>query len=189
MRARYLSQSPLLKLGKKHPQSPPLHLHFDQSETFLVASGRIGTTTSYSTIDRIWTPENAPHEIPPWEPHNFWPVPDSEEDCVIYVWAHPESVAEPMDWLFFRNLLWLVSDMTEGKRKMDPLQIMLLQHISATALVWFPGAWWLGPLRWWVPYQVQAGFAGLARLLGYRPLLEEYTPKEHWGKYLKMKKT
>ena len=109
------------------PQSPPLHIHFDQSETFQVLSGKVGTTQTYDAVDRIWTAADAPQEVTPWTPHNFWPCADAEEDTTILVWAHPENVPEPMDWLFFQNLLWLISDISEGKRRLDPFQIMLLQ--------------------------------------------------------------
>ena len=127
MRAIYIASSPLSKLGKKHPQSPPLHLHFDQSESFLIAQGKIGTTESWSATDHIWTKESGVREITPWLPHTFFPVADSTEDAIFYIWAHPESVDDPMDWLFFRNILMLVDDMMSGKRKMNPLQLFLMQ--------------------------------------------------------------
>lgn len=189
MRATYIHTHPLCKTGKAHPQSPPLHIHFDQSETFQVLSGKVGTTQTYDAVDRIWTAADAPQEVTPWTPHNFWPCADAEEDTTILVWAHPENVPEPMDWLFFQNLLWLISDISEGKRRLDPFQIMLLQHVSATALVWFPTAKFLGPLRWWVPWKVQGAFAAVARLLGYQPLLEKYTPAAEWAKIQQAKKT
>ncbi|ORY18848.1 hypothetical protein BCR34DRAFT_596063 [Clohesyomyces aquaticus] len=68
MRATYFSSSPLIQQGKSHPQSPPLHLHFDQSETFLVVSGSVGTTETWAAKDEVWTAENTPHEIKPWVP-------------------------------------------------------------------------------------------------------------------------
>jgi hypothetical protein len=124
MRCTYLLSS--MKAGKSHSQAPPLHLHFDQSETFLVTKGIIGTTTGWDVQDRAWTRENTPFEIEPWVPHKFWPHPDSEEDAVIYVWAHPD-VEEKMDRLFFANLLMFVSDASEGKAKMDLVQMMVTQ--------------------------------------------------------------
>ncbi|OCK73577.1 hypothetical protein K432DRAFT_438272 [Lepidopterella palustris CBS 459.81] len=189
MRATYLHDHPLCKTGKAHPQSPPLHLHFDQSESFQVLSGKVGTTSTYDAVDQIWTAEDPPHQITPWTPHNFWPCPESTEDTTILVWAHPENVPDPMDWLFFQNLLMLISDISEKKANMDPFQIMLLQHVSATALVWFPTVRFLGPLRWWIPWKIQGAFAGIARLLGYTPLLEKYTPAVEWEKYRHAKKT
>ena len=63
------------------------------------------------------------------------------------------------------------------------------RHVSATALVWFPTAKFLGPLRWWVPWKVQGAFAAAARLLGYQPLLEKYTPAAEWAKIQQAKKT
>lgn len=134
----------LTRLGKKHPwvkvctsnvetkisdhsQAPPLHLHFDQSETFQIISGQVGTTTGWQIEDRIWTASDGAQEIKPWVPHRFWPVPECDQDTVLLLWAHPSAVAEPMDRLFFENLLRYTSDVYEGKVSMDPLQLMLLQ--------------------------------------------------------------
>lgn len=62
------------------------------------------------------------------------------------------------------------------------------RHASASALVVFPTAWWLGPLRWWVPWVVQAGVARVGRLAGYRALMERYTGKEEWDEYVRAKR-
>jgi hypothetical protein len=62
------------------------------------------------------------------------------------------------------------------------------RHASETALVLFPTAWWLGPLRWWVPWRLQGAIAMVGRLLGYRALMEKYTPKEDWYEYLHAKR-
>jgi hypothetical protein len=65
--------------------------------------------------------------------HNsFWPHPDATDDSVIYVWAHPSATDSPMDHLFFLNLLMYISDVSEGKRKMDLIQIMLAQYVHST---------------------------------------------------------
>lgn len=191
MRCTYLS--PSNKLGKAHPQAPPLHLHFSQSETFLVTKGTVGTTLGYETQDQAWKAGMQPYEIAPWVPHRFWPHPDADEDSTIYVWAHPE-VDEKMDRLFFENLLKYVSDASEasqvngGKVKLDLVQMLVMQHATASALVVFPTVWWLGPLRWWVPWMLQAGIAGLGRLVGYRALMEKYTEKEEWEEYVRAKR-
>ncbi|KAF2190441.1 hypothetical protein K469DRAFT_623534 [Zopfia rhizophila CBS 207.26] len=188
MRSTYKYDHPLNQKGKSHPQSPPLHIHFDQSETFCVVSGKVGTTHGWEARDRVWTKEDGACEVGPWFPHNFWPCPNAEEDTVFLVWAHPDQVSSPMDWLFFQNLLWFISDVSEGKTKLDILQIMLLQHASATALVMFPRAWFLGPLRWWIPWKFQGALAMVGQWLGYRSLMEKYTPKEEWAKYIRAKK-
>jgi hypothetical protein len=44
--------------------------------------------------------------------------------------------------------------------------IKVYRQVSDTALVMFPTAWFLGPLRWWVPYVAQVGFAAVAKMLG-----------------------
>ncbi|KIW56491.1 hypothetical protein PV05_05150 [Exophiala xenobiotica] len=186
MRATYKHDHPLCKRGKSHAQAPPLHIHFQQSETFYVLRGSVGTTTTYAAIDTIHTPsttgEAKPHEIVPWMPHNFWPDPNASEDITILVWAHPDpdDMDEKMDRLFFQNLLMYVSDVAEGKEKLSVLQVMLTQHVSATALVWFPRAWCLGPLRWWIPYQFQALCALMARWSGMKPLIKKYMSEEEW---------
>lgn len=69
MRARYTG--PSQTQGKSHPQSPPLHLHFDQSETFYVAAGKMGTTYGWEAQDRVWTSKDDPFEIVPWAPHRW----------------------------------------------------------------------------------------------------------------------
>jgi hypothetical protein len=106
-------------------------LHFSQSETCIVTKGKMGITSTYNYEDRICTRDSGFHEIKPWVPHKFWPVADAGEDTVMYMIVHPSNVAEPMDWLFFRNLLGLVSDMEEKKMEMGMLgtmvQIMVTQ--------------------------------------------------------------
>lgn len=185
MRSTYLC--PSNKLGKAHPQAPPLHLHFSQAETFFVTKGIIGTTLGYSATDQAWK-AGTHHEIAPWTPHCFWPHLHATEDSTMYVWAHPDAGSDSMDRLFFENLLKYVSDASEGKTKLDLVQVMVMQHATASALVVFPTAWWLGPLRWWVPWMLQAGVSGVGRLFGYKALMEEYTGKEDWEEYLRTKR-
>lgn len=94
MRATYKGGHEFMKLGKNHPQAPPLHIHFAQSESFLVVAGAVGTTTTYDVIDTVHTTRSSHNQvvprqglsppvpsrnsrgeiaIPPWTPHNFWP--------------------------------------------------------------------------------------------------------------------
>jgi len=63
--------------------------------------------------------------VEPWTPHQFWPIADAGEDTVVYFVVHPNGVPEPMDWLFFSNILMLVSDMADDKTGMGPLGTML----------------------------------------------------------------
>lgn len=149
MRATYKHDHPLCKRGEGHPQvdrwftlsflqklrplttneiqRPPLHLHFNQSETFQVLQGQIATVEGFSVTNRVHTREDGPREIKPWVPHSFNPVPESPEDTIVLVWAHPEDVDEMMDRVFFTNLLRYVSDVHEKKTSMNLFQIMLLQ--------------------------------------------------------------
>ncbi|KAL4876820.1 hypothetical protein BJY04DRAFT_199300 [Aspergillus karnatakaensis] len=136
MRATYVGGHEHTKQGKKHPQAPPLHLHFSQSESFIIEAGAIGTTTTWGTIDTIHTTKvnhiqgtpspklNPPvpyrtaeevTEIPPWTPHNFWPVspdhpfwttPEGQQyeatlpngrnsDSTLLIWGHPRTTNGP----------------------------------------------------------------------------------------------
>ena len=166
----------------------------------------MGTTTLYDCSDRIWTPQDAPHQIKTWTPHRFWPDPAATEDTTALFWAHPTSVPNPMDWLFFQNLLCYFSDAAEKKRAMDFLQVMLTQSVtntpaplyllymlnltsqaSGSALIIYPRARILGPLRWWIPYMFQTVCASVAQLMGYRVLMEEYTPRDVWDRYTNKK--
>ncbi|KIW65281.1 hypothetical protein, variant [Phialophora macrospora] len=186
MRTTYKHDHPWCKKGKDHDQSPPLHLHFQQAETFVVLSGQVGTTTTFSTIDAIYTPETTPASNPchivPWVPHRFWPSPAATEDTTILLWAHPnpEHMDDKMDRLFFQTLLLYLSDVSEGKERLDLLQVMIIQHFSATALIMFPKLWILGPLRWWIPWAFQCLCAYLAMWMGYTPLLRRYMSQEDW---------
>jgi hypothetical protein len=116
-----------------------------QSETFQILAGRVGTTLGYPLTDTIWTPTDPPHKIPPWQPHSFWPVPDSTEDAVLLVWAHPSNPPEAMDRVFFTNILRYVSDVHEKKVGLDVLQVMLMQLVVPANFVSrsniLPGEW------------------------------------------------
>jgi len=47
-------------------------------------------------------------------------------------------------------------------------------------MVMLPGAWFLGPLRWWVPWKLQALGATIAQWTGKKTLLQKYLSKEEW---------
>ncbi|KIW83376.1 hypothetical protein Z517_02621 [Fonsecaea pedrosoi CBS 271.37] len=168
MRATYKHDHPLCRKGKAYPQAPPLHLHFQQSESLAVLSGELGTTTTYSRIDTIHTPQTTPparpHHIAPYMPHQIWPSPSAKEDTTMLIWAHPnpKDMDDKMDRLFFQTLL------------------LYRRHISATALVVLPGLTFLGPLRWWIPWLFQCLCAYLALWLGRKPLLKKYMSAEDW---------
>lgn len=104
-----------------------------QSESLIVLSGRVGTTTSYDLVDTIHTPETAteanPYEITPMTPHTFWPDATATEDTTVLIKAHPslDGMDERMDRLFFQSLLNYISDVAEKKESFDVLQIMVLQ--------------------------------------------------------------
>jgi len=187
-------------LGKKYAQSPPSHLHFSQAESFVVLQGRVGTTFGWDCVDKVFTARDGVQIVKPYTVHTFWPVPpesyaetraDAEGDASLLIWAHPklpgvaDGVFPPsMDHLFFHSLLSFVSDIHEGKEKMDLLLIMLMQHESDTAPIMLPTWNILGPLRWWLPWQLQGLLAAVARWQGKSAILERYVGKKDYQKWL-----
>jgi hypothetical protein len=171
MRVRFPAGHHLLAMGKKNPQVPPLHLHFDQVETFKVLQGAYGFTTGYDLQDTILTPSSPPFHVPPMLPHYPWPVPGQTgqgEDTVVLLAVHPKATAQPLGDEFFLELFTHISDAYEQKKSPNLLLLMSGQHETASTNVILPGLWFLGPLRWWLPWKLQAGVAALARLLGYK---------------------
>jgi hypothetical protein len=114
-----------------------LHIHFTQTESFAILSGQVGTTSSPTSgaigavKDQVHDRESTlrhPHDIEPWTPHTFWPVPDATEDSVLLLWATPEGPFPPMmDNAFFMTILRYFSDIAEKKATMDIPQIMINQ--------------------------------------------------------------
>jgi hypothetical protein len=43
-----------------------------------------------------------------------------------------------MDEMFFRSLILYLSDVSEGKTRLDPLQLMLTQYVPLPRLLAFP---------------------------------------------------
>ncbi|KXT09564.1 hypothetical protein AC579_721 [Pseudocercospora musae] len=155
---------PLVEKGKKHAIS----------ESFKVLSGKFGLTKGYEQKDFILTPESAAYEIPPMQPRYPWVVADTNgEDSVVLAWAHPTSVPKAMDDEFFETIFLHVSQALEQGRVPNSLQLMLSQHETNSCGVVLPSAWWLGGLRWWIPRKVQGALAAVARVMGYKPMLEK----------------
>ncbi|KAL2865872.1 uncharacterized protein BJX67DRAFT_357560 [Aspergillus lucknowensis] len=222
MRATYKGGHELVKLGKKHPQAPPLHVHFVQSESFIVEAGAVGTTSTYDAIDTVHTTQAAHHQtvprrglsppvltrdehgataIPPGTPHNFWPVapthpfwstPEGQEyvstlpngrnsDTTVLIWGYPKisngatigtlvsDFPPDMDAAFFLALLGYVDAISSKRISMTPsvfAKLFSIQTVSETGMVMAPTAWWLGPLRWWVPWTAQVTLERVRKLLG-----------------------
>lgn len=70
MRCTYLSPlaHPLNKSRTAHPQSPPLHLHFDQLESFLVTKGELCTRLGYENKEQTWRPNDGVVVVKTWMP-------------------------------------------------------------------------------------------------------------------------
>jgi hypothetical protein len=64
----------------------------------------------------------------------------------------------------------------------------VIRHATASALVLLPKAWWLGALRWWVPWKLQGMVAWVGRWCGYTALMREYTSEEDWEEFVRLKK-
>ncbi|KAL3456253.1 hypothetical protein BJX64DRAFT_271011 [Aspergillus heterothallicus] len=222
MRATYKGGHEFTKLGKKHPQAPPLHIHFSQIESFLVEAGAVGTTTTWDLVDTVHTTTGAYNQtvprqnlsppvpsrdvngataIPAWTPHNFWPIapthpfwstPEGQEyektqpngrntDTTILIWGHPKNSPGPptgtlttdfppdMDAAFFLALLGLVDAISSKRISMSPrlfARLFSMQTESEAAMIMAPKAWWLGPLRWWIPWRAQVALEGVRKLFG-----------------------
>ncbi|KAL2869128.1 uncharacterized protein BJX67DRAFT_371079 [Aspergillus lucknowensis] len=180
--------------------APPLHIHFTQVESFIIEAGAIGTTTTYDVIDTIHTitashQQSAPRAglsppvpmrndddgvipIPPWTPHNFWPVvpthpfwstaegPRSWSGGILTTDFPPD-----MDAAFFLAILSLVDAISAKRISMSPslvATLLSMQTESDSAKIMAPTACWLGPLRWWVPWKAQVAVESVRKLLGGR---------------------
>lgn len=186
-----------MKLGKKHAHVPPLHAHFSQIETFQVIQGSLGVTIGYDQKDTILSPANTPFNIERWVPHTVWPDPETtaviEEDTVALLWAHPD-VENSMDHVFFEHLFRYLDECHVEKKMPDLVQMLVSQsvtfllnswrhdetnackrrHATDSTLVILPGASFLGPLRWWLPWAIQSGISFVGKTLGYTPEMKKY---------------
>nr|POF00960.1 hypothetical protein CFP56_20908 [Quercus suber] len=155
--------------NKQHPQVPPLHLHFSQTETFQILKGKFGVEAGWDRRNHILTPESGPFDIPPWVPHMPYPVP-GHDDTVVLLWAHPQIKDDALDAIFFERLFLLLDKRYRQGTQPDALQMLLWSHETASVGVMLPSWKLLGPLRWLMPWLMQAGMAVLAKVLGYESL-------------------
>lgn len=129
MRFTYKAGNPTLKLGKKHPLVPPLHLHWSQIESFQVVQGSFGVTYGYDLKDIILTPSNTPFDIERWVPHTVWPDPataTSSEDAVALLWAHPDC-ENSIDHVFFESLFRYLDECHREKKNPNLFQMVVTQ--------------------------------------------------------------
>ncbi|RAL14761.1 uncharacterized protein BO97DRAFT_476207 [Aspergillus homomorphus CBS 101889] len=228
MRATYFGSHELTKLGKQHPQAPPLHIHFYQAESFIVESGAAGTTATYDLIDTIHTtdgnyPQRDSHAdhastalgrsvdgvtvILPYIPHKFWPVSSNHPfwstaegqvyesslpagrytDTTLLIWGHPKTHIGPvtgtlasdfppdMDAAFFVGMLSLVDALHGQRLTMSPglgATLMATQTASGAAMILAPRAWWLGPLRWAIPWYMQVALEWTRKIFDRRSVVQ-----------------
>jgi len=63
---------------------------------------------------------------------------------------------------------------------------MLMQHESDTSPIMLPTWSFLGPLRWWLPWQLQSVLAVVARWQGKTAVLARYVRKKDYQKWLQV---
>ena len=126
--------------------------------------------------------------------HPFWSTPEGraqedsspkgrDSDAVALIWSYPKTNNKPptgtlttdfppdMDAAFFLAVIAIV-DAVQGQRvSMTPglaATLMAMQTASDSALVVAPTAWWLGPLRRYVPYLTQLALESARKLFDKR---------------------
>ena len=62
-----------------------------------------------------------------------------------------------------------------------------MQDETASTMLLFPTASWLGPLRWWIPWKLQTLLAAIARWTGTESVMEKYIDREDWERIQKAK--
>lgn len=112
--------------AKQHPLTPPMHLHFDQTETFQILQGRFGITLGWDAEEHILTPEDGPFDVPPWAPHFPWPL-GGNEDVIGLMWAHPKKSEDALDGMFFEQLFRSSDESRRQGKPVDMLQMIVLQ--------------------------------------------------------------
>lgn len=109
-------------------QAPPLHIHFDQTETFKVLQGQMAVAIGYDQREVVLRPDNTPFDVPPMLPHSPYPHMDASkisEDTVVIVRAHPGGVGEPLDDAFFEDLFKHLDECWNDGNKMPNLVKLL----------------------------------------------------------------
>lgn len=114
---------------------PPLHIHFDQIETFKVLQGQMAVAVGYDQRDIILTPDNTPFDVPPMVPHVPYPCASKGKDTVFIVRAHPGGVGEPLDDSFFEDLFKHLDDCWNDGNKLPNLVKMM----TAQYVIWLTG--------------------------------------------------
>jgi hypothetical protein len=130
--------------------------------------------------------------------HHFWSTSEGKayesscprgrnSDTILLIWGHPRTHNNPptgglttafppdLDAAWFLALLALV-DAVHGQRlSMGPglgAILMAMQTASGASLLMAPTAWWLGPLRWAIPWSAQVAFEWGRRLFDRRSIVQ-----------------
>lgn len=144
----------------ERPCTPPLHIHLNQTERFIVLQGQIG----YQLGDEIYScnVETCPRPlvIPPGLKHTFW-MDDNKEDLIVRIELEPTDPDYGIRRAFFENFGGLNRD-----DQVDIFQIFVLFDQAQV----YPGAIPL-PLA---QILFKLG-AYLGRALGYKSHYDEYT--------------
>ncbi|KAI5362528.1 putative rmlC-like cupin domain superfamily, rmlC-like jelly roll protein [Septoria linicola] len=179
LRITYTGNDPLLQKGRGHPLVPPLHLHFKQSETFKVIQGQMAAVVGYDEKEVIISSEDEkPYEIRPYTPHTPYCY-GGDVDTIVLIRAHPAKDEDLLGALFFEHLFRHLDEAHRARKAPDVVQVMVMQHATDSALVMFPSAWFLGSLRWVIPWALQASVAKVASMFfGYTPEIKKFMHQE-----------
>ncbi|KAL4949700.1 hypothetical protein BDW69DRAFT_197871 [Aspergillus filifer] len=185
MRATYMGEHEAFKMGKQHPQAPPLHIHFAHHT---ISTNYVQGSSPSSNIP-VQDGDGATN-IAAWVPHQLWPVapdypfwsttegiayeaslPDAgTSDSTLLLWGHPKT-----NTAFFLAILALTDAMMLKRVAITSAvaaNMFASQTASDMALLIAPNAWWLGPLRWVVLWYAQRAMKVLRRALGGRDVVK-----------------
>lgn len=133
LRATYKTSShplfhPSASPSKTYPQIPPLHLHFNQIETFKILSGRLGCRVGWEQEEVILTKESEALDLGIMVPHQPFPVVCEEEDTVAILAVHPRAAEEEeMGEEFFEGLFGYFDRCWRTGERVDLVRVCVWQ--------------------------------------------------------------
>lgn len=130
--------------------------------------------------------------------HPFWSTAEGQQyeaalpngrnsDSTILLWGHPRTGTDAptgtlasdfppdMDPAFFLAVLSLVDAITAKRVAMGlgtAATLFGLQTESDSALLIAPTAWWLGPLRWMIPWSAQCTVERIRKICGGKDIVK-----------------
>lgn len=130
--------------------------------------------------------------------HPFWSTEEGQQceaslpngrnpDTTVLIWAHPRTGSDTptgrlasdfppdMDAAFFLALLSFVDAITSRRVAMTPstaARFFGLQTESGLGLLIAPSCWWLGPLRWMIPWSAQCALEWVRKMCGGKDIVK-----------------